>query len=288
MLRALFEIEREARPGAGHERRGAERRDGGPRPDPGRDRAADRALARRHARPGRSPTARSGRYAGPCRAAPTSTPPRSCRRGWSRSSGTRRSRSCRSGSRCARPASSAPPSTGSPPGHWSTAIMASAAVPGLLPPAEVGDEHFLDGGIVNSIPLGRAVMLGRRPRLRAPGRPDRPAADSRRKRPWEVARVSFEIARRHRFARELAEAPDGVEAHVLPARGTSAAGRLAARPPRLLARRAPGSTRPTTPARSTSTMPTGPAVTWLLAAAGDRARRDPAGGAAVGAPSRCG
>ena len=38
---------------------------------------------------------------------------------------------------------------------------ASAAVPGLLPPAQVGDEHFLDGGIVNSIPLGRAVQLGR-------------------------------------------------------------------------------------------------------------------------------
>ncbi len=30
------------------------------------------------------------------------------------------------------------------------------------------------------------------------------------KRPWEVARVAFEIARRHRFARELAAVPDGV------------------------------------------------------------------------------
>src|SRR6478735_7185079 len=36
------------------------------------------------------------------------------------------------------------------------AVVASAAVPGLLPPAQVGDEHYLDGGIVNSIPLGRA------------------------------------------------------------------------------------------------------------------------------------
>ena len=33
--------------------------------------------------------------------------------------------------------------------------------------------------------------------------------------------MSFEIARRHRFAREMAELPDDVEAHVLPARGTS-------------------------------------------------------------------
>jgi NTE family protein len=33
--------------------------------------------------------------------------------------------------------------------------------------------------------------------------------------------VSFEIARRHRFVRELAELPDSVECHVLPARGGS-------------------------------------------------------------------
>jgi NTE family protein len=110
--------------------------------------------------------------------------------------------------------------------HWFTtgpvvdAVVASAAVPGLLPPAKVGDEHYLDGGIVNSIPLGRAVQLGAtRVFVLQVGRIDRPLSVP--KRPWEVARVSFEIARRHRFARELAELPDGVECHVLPARGTS-------------------------------------------------------------------
>jgi NTE family protein len=111
--------------------------------------------------------------------------------------------------------------------HWFSsgplvgAIMASAAVPGLLPPARVDGEHFLDGGIVNSIPLGRAVGLGaRRVFVLQVGRIDRPLKPPQR--PWEVARVSFEIARRHRFARELAEVPDDVEVHVLPARGTSA------------------------------------------------------------------
>ncbi|WP_395690368.1 patatin-like phospholipase family protein [Nocardioides sp.] len=111
--------------------------------------------------------------------------------------------------------------------HWFTtgrvvdAVVASAAVPGLLPPAQVGDEHYLDGGIVNSIPLGRAVQLGAtRVFVLQVGRIDRPLAVPRR--PWEVAKVSFEIARRHRFNRELAELPDGVVAHVLPARGTSA------------------------------------------------------------------
>jgi NTE family protein len=110
--------------------------------------------------------------------------------------------------------------------HWFTtgrvvdAVVASAAVPGLLPPAKVGNEHYLDGGIVNSVPLGRAVSLGAtRVFVLQVGRLDRPLKPPRR--PWEVARVSFEIARRHRFVRELAELPDDVECHVLPARGTS-------------------------------------------------------------------
>jgi NTE family protein len=110
--------------------------------------------------------------------------------------------------------------------HWFTtgplvpAVVASAAVPGLLPPVRVGDEHYLDGGIVNSIPVGRATQLGAtRIFVLQVGRIDRPLRPP--KRPWEVARVSFEIARRHRFIRELAELPEGVEAHVLPVAGTS-------------------------------------------------------------------
>jgi NTE family protein len=111
--------------------------------------------------------------------------------------------------------------------HWFStgrvvdAVVASAAVPGLLPPAEIDGEHYLDGGIVNSVPLGRAVELGAtRVFVLQVGRFDRPLKPPTR--PWEVARVSFEIARRHRFVRELAELPEGVECHVLPARGTSA------------------------------------------------------------------
>jgi NTE family protein len=98
--------------------------------------------------------------------------------------------------------------------------MASAAVPGLLPPAKVGDEHFLDGGIVNSIPVGRAVAQGAdRVFVLQVGRIDRPLTVPRR--PWDVARVSFEIARRHRYFREMAEIPESVEAHVLPAGGSA-------------------------------------------------------------------
>lgn len=105
--------------------------------------------------------------------------------------------------------------------HWFSAgrvvdaVMASAAVPGLFPPARVDGEHYLDGGIVNSVPLGRAVELGATEvYVLQVGRLDRPLSVPRK--PWEVARVSFEIARRHRFVRELAALPDGVRAHVLP------------------------------------------------------------------------
>jgi len=110
--------------------------------------------------------------------------------------------------------------------HWFTegpvvpAVMASAAVPGLLPPAVVEGQHYLDGVIVNSIPLARAVQLGAdRVFVLQVGRIDRPLKPPRK--PWEVARVSFEIARRHRFVRELAELPEGVTAHVLPAAGSA-------------------------------------------------------------------
>ena len=110
--------------------------------------------------------------------------------------------------------------------HWFTegrvvdAVMASAAVPGLLRPALVDGEHYLDGGIVNSIPVGRAVECGAdRVFVLQVGRVDRPLRPPRK--PWEVARVSFEIARRHRFNREMAELPAGVTAHVLPTGGGS-------------------------------------------------------------------
>jgi len=96
------------------------------------------------------------------------------------------------------------------------AVLASSAVPGLLPPVQRDGVHYLDGGLVNSIPLGRAVELGaRRVFVLQVGRIEQPLRAPRR--PWEVAAVAFEIARRHRFARDLAEVPDGVEVHVLPA-----------------------------------------------------------------------
>jgi NTE family protein len=96
------------------------------------------------------------------------------------------------------------------------AVLASCAVPGLLPPVELDGEHYLDGGLVHSVPVGRAVALGADTiYVLHVGRIDRPLRPPTR--PWEVATVAFEIARRHRFAADLAALPPGVMVHVLPA-----------------------------------------------------------------------
>ena len=106
--------------------------------------------------------------------------------------------------------------------HWFTsgpivpAVLASTAVPGLLPPVRVGDEHYLDGGLVHSIPVGRAVALGATTvYVLHVGRIERPLTVPTR--PWQVGLVAFEIARRHRFAEDMASLPAGVTVHVLPA-----------------------------------------------------------------------
>jgi NTE family protein len=105
--------------------------------------------------------------------------------------------------------------------HWFTtgpvvdAVVASASVPGLLPPFELAGEHFLDGGIVNSIPVGRAVALGATTvYVLHVGRLERPLEPPRW--PWEVGLVAFEIARRHRFVGDLAALPQDIEVHVMP------------------------------------------------------------------------
>ncbi|TDD62437.1 patatin-like phospholipase family protein [Actinomadura darangshiensis] len=110
--------------------------------------------------------------------------------------------------------------------HWFTegplipAVLASSAAPGLLPPVRIGDRHYFDGGLVHSIPVGRAVMLGATTiYVLHVGRIERALAPPRR--PWEVGLVSFEIARRHRFFEEMATLPDGLTVHVLPAGGKS-------------------------------------------------------------------
>jgi NTE family protein len=63
-------------------------------------------------------------------------------------------------------------------GPLADVVLASCAVPGILPPVSIDGEHFIDGGIVNSIPVSRAVALGARKIYVAPGRTPRAAAQT--------------------------------------------------------------------------------------------------------------
>jgi len=95
------------------------------------------------------------------------------------------------------------------------ALLASSAVPGLLPPVEIDGEHLLDGGLVDSIPVDRALTLGAtRIFILQVGRVEQPLTPPTR--PWEVAAVAFEVARRSRFSETMQRIPPGVDVHLLP------------------------------------------------------------------------
>ncbi|GAA4404268.1 patatin-like phospholipase family protein [Fodinibacter luteus] len=99
-------------------------------------------------------------------------------------------------------------------------VVASCSVPGLFPPVRIGERHYLDGGLVHSIPVGRALALGAtRIFVLQVGRVEQELSVPTK--PWEVATVAFEIGRRHRFVHEMESVPDDVELHVLPSGATA-------------------------------------------------------------------
>jgi NTE family protein len=98
------------------------------------------------------------------------------------------------------------------------AVMASSALPGVFPPKQIGGEHFIDGGIVNSIPLDRARKLGAtRAFVLQVGRIEQSLRVPHR--PWQVAQVAFEVARRARFHAALTKTREFIDVYVLPTGG---------------------------------------------------------------------
>jgi NTE family protein len=90
------------------------------------------------------------------------------------------------------------------------AVLASSAVPAIFPPVEIDGERFIDGGVVNNVPIRRAVEGGAtRIVVLLCGPPNYTPASPRR--PVEAMLNALLISIHARFARDLAQLPEGVE-----------------------------------------------------------------------------
>ena len=90
------------------------------------------------------------------------------------------------------------------------AVLASTAVPAIFPPVEIDGERFIDGGVVNNVPIRRAIEAGAtRIVVLLCGPPVYTPASPRR--PVEAMLNALFISIHARFARDMAQLPPGVE-----------------------------------------------------------------------------
>jgi NTE family protein len=102
------------------------------------------------------------------------------------------------------------------------AILASSAIPSIFPPVTIDGDVLVDGGVVNNVPISRAMAAGCTrifvllcgPLHYHPRQPKRPA---------EAALTAFFVAIHARFVRELATIPPGVEVVVFSGGGEPSA-----------------------------------------------------------------
>lgn len=90
------------------------------------------------------------------------------------------------------------------------AVLASAALPALLPPVAIDGELLIDGGVVDNVPISRAIEQGFRRLFVLLCGPMHYTPVAHR-RPIEAVLTGFFIAVHARFARELERLPPGVE-----------------------------------------------------------------------------
>ena len=100
--------------------------------------------------------------------------------------------------------------------HWFTsgsavdAVLASTAMPAIYPPMEIAGERYIDGGVVDNVPIQRAIDAGATrivvllcsPPIFSP---------PRSKRPVEGMVNALVIAIHARFVRDMAHLPEGIE-----------------------------------------------------------------------------
>jgi NTE family protein len=107
-------------------------------------------------------------------------------------------------------------------GNAVEAILASSAIPSILPPVVIDNDVLIDGGVVNNVPISRAMLAGCTriyvllcgPLHYHPPTPRRPV---------EAALTAFFVAMQARFVRELASLPPGIEVVVFSGGGEPSA-----------------------------------------------------------------
>ena len=107
-------------------------------------------------------------------------------------------------------------------GNAVEAILASSAIPSIFPPVTIDGDVLVDGGVVNNVPISRALAAGCTRIFVLLCGPlhyyPRPA-----KRPAEAALTAFFVAIHARFVRELTAIPPGVEVVVFSGGGEPSA-----------------------------------------------------------------
>jgi NTE family protein len=96
------------------------------------------------------------------------------------------------------------------------ALLASAAMPAMFPPVTIDGRRYIDGAVVNDVPVRRAVALGARTVYVVEVGPLSTRDWSVSRRPLGAAIEAYWVARRHRFRRELEAVPPDVEVHLMP------------------------------------------------------------------------
>ncbi len=90
------------------------------------------------------------------------------------------------------------------------AVLASSAVPAIFPPVEIDEERFIDGAVVNNVPIRRAIDGGATRIVVLLCSPPSFTPTSPR-RPVEAMLNALLISIHARFVRDLAQLPPGVE-----------------------------------------------------------------------------
>lgn len=95
-------------------------------------------------------------------------------------------------------------------GPAAEAILASAAMPAIFPPVEIDGERYIDGGVVNNVPIQRAIDAGATRIVVLLCSPP-VIAPQQTRRPVEGMINALLISIHARFVRDMAHLPDGVE-----------------------------------------------------------------------------